>query len=146
MAMKSIHYKFKKINISPLIQANILKSVYSNSHIIYVNHIKLIWEITLQPTPLSQEYLIRMTYKSTNRPYVKIIEPELQSYNNEKIPHLFSDGSLCLFRYKYNEWNPSMRIADTIIPWTALWLYYFEIWCVTGIWYGGGEHPKSKNG
>jgi hypothetical protein len=29
-------------------------------------------------------------------------------------------------------------IADTIVPWTAEWLVHYEIWLVTGEWYGGG--------
>jgi hypothetical protein len=23
----------------------------------------------------------------------------------------------------------------------VLWLYYYEVWLVTAIWLGGGEHP-----
>jgi hypothetical protein len=36
-----------------------------------------------------------------------------------------------------------MRIADTIVPWLILWLFYYEIWHVTGEWKGGGVHPPS---
>lgn len=35
-----------------------------------------------------------------------------------------------------------MRIANTILPWTSLWLYYYEIWLGTGKWEGGGDHPE----
>ena len=34
-----------------------------------------------------------------------------------------------------------MWIADTILPWTSLWLYFYELWHATGQWLGGGEHP-----
>jgi hypothetical protein len=27
------------------------------------------------------------------------------------------------------------------VPWTALWLFYFEEWLVSNEWKGGGEHP-----
>lgn len=36
-----------------------------------------------------------------------------------------------------------MRLDQTIVPWTALWLYYFEQWLVSGDWHGGGQHPES---
>jgi hypothetical protein len=38
-----------------------------------------------------------------------------------------------------------MNISDTIIPWISEWLYYFEFWCITGEWYGGGKHPTKKD-
>lgn len=34
-------------------------------------------------------------------------------------------------------------IADSIIPWTQEWLYFYEIWLATGNWCGGGHGPKS---
>lgn len=34
-----------------------------------------------------------------------------------------------------------MRIDQTVVPWTALWLFYFEDWLASGEWKGGGQHP-----
>jgi len=31
-------------------------------------------------------------------------------------------------------------MGRTILPWTSLWLHFYEIWLVTGVWHGGGEH------
>ena len=31
-----------------------------------------------------------------------------------------------------------MKIATSIVSWLVLWLYYYEIWRVTGEWLGGG--------
>ena len=39
-----------------------------------------------------------------------------------------------------------MSIADTIVPWTAEWLVHYEIWLVTGEWYGGGDWPPRRAG
>jgi hypothetical protein len=36
-----------------------------------------------------------------------------------------------------------MSIAD-IIGWIALWLYYYEVWLITGNWLGGGHEPNSS--
>jgi hypothetical protein len=35
-----------------------------------------------------------------------------------------------------------MMIANTIVPWSVLWLFYFEDWLCTGEWSGGGVHPE----
>jgi hypothetical protein len=33
-----------------------------------------------------------------------------------------------------------MRIDQTIVPWTAVWLFYFEEWLTSDEWKGGGVH------
>jgi hypothetical protein len=43
-----------------------------------------------------------------------------------------------------DEWRNWMRIDQTIVPWTALWLFYFEDWLVSDLWKGGGEHPAES--
>ncbi|MBP8931241.1 MAG: hypothetical protein KBG46_08165 [Paracoccus sp.] len=40
------------------------------------------------------------------------------------------------------EWNPSMSIAKTTVPWAARWLACYELWEATGRWHGGGRHMK----
>lgn len=34
-----------------------------------------------------------------------------------------------------------MRLDLTVVPWTSLWLFYFEDWLDSGEWRGGGMHP-----
>ena len=36
-------------------------------------------------------------------------------------------------------------IADTIIPWVIEWIYFYELWKITGAWKGGGDHPTAKD-
>ena len=43
-----------------------------------------------------------------------------------------------------NLWDYNDDWSDTLIPWTSLWLYYYEIWIETGEWVGGGKHGKKK--
>ena len=71
---------------------------------------------------------------------------------DEKIPHTYERNyidknkqivRLCLYYPKYGEWKNYMYIADTIIPWTIEWLYYYEMWRITGEWLGGGIHNES---
>lgn len=63
---------------------------------------------------------------------------------NKEPPHLYPDGSLCLFYPPGLEWRPTMYVAEMIIPWAAEWLFFYELWLVGGHWYGGGRHAASK--
>ena len=38
-----------------------------------------------------------------------------------------------------------MRIDQTIVPWTALWLFYFKEWLASDDWKGGGIHPEGDD-
>lgn len=97
----------------------------------------------LQPTARSDKYTIAIYYTFKKSPIVKVLAPELVSnFKNEPIPHIYSGKHLCLYMPKYKEFKYSDLISDTIIPWTSLWLYYYEVWHVTGDWEGGGEHPN----
>jgi hypothetical protein len=100
------------------------------------------WSGSLKPTEMSADYRIRICYKLGTRPEVSVLEPQLRGSSDGKpIPHIFPGNYLCLYQPRYREWLPTMFIADTIIPWAALWLYYYEVWHATGDWLGGGEHP-----
>lgn len=41
-----------------------------------------------------------------------------------------------------DEWDHSMLISETIVPWTLDWLACYELWLMTGRWTGGGRHPE----
>lgn len=70
-----------------------------------------------------------------------VARPALVTRPGDQIPHRYSDNSLCL--HLVNEWNAGKIISRTIVPWIAHWLFHYEIWLITGDWYGGGVHPKS---
>jgi hypothetical protein len=52
----------------------------------------------------------------------------------EKPPHIYEDPgrangwSLCLYDPRAGQWGPDRPIAETIIPWTAEWLFFYEGW------------------
>lgn len=76
---------------------------------------------------------------------VFVVNPEIKYIENrKKVPHLYSDGSLCLHYPNYNEWSFRDSWVETLIPWTSLWLFYYEIWKETGQWLGGGIHGKKN--
>jgi len=102
----------------------------------------LIWRGRIQPTLLCRSYLVEIElHHHIYSPIIKVIDPPLEKRDGKIIPHLYKEGTLCLHRPKNKHWVPGMSIADTIIPWTSLWLYYYEEWHRTSIWHGGGEHP-----
>jgi len=98
----------------------------------------------ISPSTISSTYTFTLNYRLQSNPRVRIIEPQLEKPDGRNPPHLYSDGSLCLYYPKYYEWKSTMLIGETIIPWTSLWLFYYEIWLVTGAWFGKGEHPTSN--
>ena len=99
----------------------------------------MIWTATLQPTPLSREYTVQISYRPSSIPQVKVLS-QLPTRPGEPLPHIYREGFLCL--HKVGEWTRDMLIADTIVPWTCEWLIHYEIWLAIGEWYGGGEEPN----
>jgi hypothetical protein len=102
------------------------------------------WTDTIQPTAISRSYTVRITYDRRRYPKVRILAPTLESRPGESLPHVWSDGSLCL--HVEEDWTPDMLIVNTTVPWTSEWLIHYEIWKGTGTWYGGGEWPPRRYG
>ena len=103
------------------------------------------WDIELQPSPLSQKYITRITYTLRDLPKVEIVKPLLILRSGAtRIPHTYLGPRPCVFLPTTNEWNGTKLIAQTIIPWTIAWLYFYEVWLVTGEWIGRGIHPNKR--
>lgn len=97
----------------------------------------------LQPTSRSITYTVQIVYHLGDKPNITLLSPKIEkNFNGEMPEHLYSEERLCLYRPIYGEFKPSDFISDTIIPWTSLWLYHYEVWHITGDWLGGGEHPR----
>lgn len=139
--------KSKRLSIA--VQNVIINKKYRNI-IITRNKKPIDIKIKLQPSIESKEYIIRIIYKKlTERPKILL---NINQIDNEKarIPHIFKDikigsnvyKSLCLYQ-KY-EWNNTHSITE-IIPWISEWLYYYELWCITGEWLGGGHKFRKKD-
>lgn len=106
---------------------------------------KLTWRGQLKPTPASRVYTAALSYKRREFPRVRIVHPVLETRGGS-LPHVYIEGHLCLFLPSAYEWDASMFLADTIIPWAAEWLLFYEIWLATGEWLGGGAHPQPGRG
>jgi hypothetical protein len=100
------------------------------------------WSGPIRPTDVSATYIVTILYRLSRHPRVFVTAPQLESRLDAEIPHRHGDGSLCL--HLPDEWNSTMSIAETIVPWAALWLYHYEMWHATGEWLGGGAHPRLR--
>lgn len=99
-----------------------------------------VWRGTLQPRQFSPKYRVAIRYKLSSSPTVNVISPTLAP----RPPHVWKDGTLCLYYPKEKPWQKDMLLAETIIPWTALWLYYYELWLDTGKWLGPSSHASDS--
>ncbi|WDE02378.1 hypothetical protein [Thalassomonas actiniarum] len=112
------------------------------------------WEGILKPTPFSREYRVVIKYTLSHPPVCIVKDPDLSALaEDRKIPHTYQNQTgikgtqLCLYlpvikkKNKVSEWQPTMFLADTILPWASVWLFYYEFWLHSGVWDGGGvEH------
>lgn len=108
---------------------------------------RLTWCFKAQPTPLSRIYSAKLDFKQGDAPSVFIVDPNITKLaGSRKIPHIYHNPvSLCLYLPRKQQWHGGLRLDKTIIPWTNLWLYYFEEWLATDEWKGEGEHPDTSN-
>ena len=93
-------------------------------------------------TNVSPVYKIELTYNYGNHPMVWIMDPSIPY---ESAIHMYADNSLCLYDWREQSWKESYHLYDTIIPWTAEWLLYYEIYKMTGKWIGrSASHDGAK--
>lgn len=116
-----------------------------------------IWEGELRP--VSETYRVRVVDQrgfddgriicAARWPSVRVISPALSRRSeapDQSVPHLYGahdnarGAELCLFYPTDREWREHMLMAESIVPWTVEWLFYYEMWHVTGEW-GGEEAP-----
>ena len=91
----------------------------------------------LQPTVASRTHTVRLTHHHGEHPQVDVIEPKLGLRPDaDQLPHVYYGDHLCL--YYCGEWNDSLRLARTVLPWASEWLLHYELWLATGAWHGGG--------
>ena len=109
----------------------------------------LFWMGKIKPTPLSREYDVALIYSDSQVPKVWVLGDSLQKIDDAGFPHKYDVDvknnmvQICLYRYR--EFTKDKFLANTIIPWTVEWLYFYENWLATGEWCGGGEHPGQSS-
>ena len=95
-----------------------------------------------------QTFVVEINYTLGDRfPWVRVLRPALRErpdFKDGPLPHVYWRGDkpfLCLCDPEQDDWNPAMAISQTTVKWISEWLYFYEIWSMTGNWLGGGRHP-----
>lgn len=114
------------------------------------------WEGELRP--ISQSHRVRITdHRGLDDgrivfvgrwPSVRLLTPinPRAKTPDKPVPHIYGrhddprGTDLCLFHPASRDWTDGMLLAESIVPWAAEWLFYYEMWHVTGMW-GGEEAP-----
>ena len=101
----------------------------------------------LTPREASPQYQVQIILMPHKYPEVRVLSPQIL----KSAPHLWPNGSLCLFNPRDRKWKHQELIAQNLIAWASLWLYFYEGWLGTGIWFGpesphGDEGKHSFNG
>ena len=131
--------KQKIINLA--VQQLMLRKQFPDAHC-RVSRSELTWVGILTPSPLSRSYRVRLRHSLSESPDVEVLDPKLERRDGKLPEHLYTGERLCLYQPRTGEWNSTMLLSETIIPWTSEWLFHYEIWLAIGEWCGGGTHPK----
>lgn len=106
------------------------------------------FEFSIKPTPISEEYRILFIEFIGHNPYVYLLYPMFPEIESGRfpVPHIYSHKAqrLCLTFPDYLEWKRGTTLPNTYIPWTILWLYYYEEWLYSGEWKGSGLEPDDS--
>ena len=137
------HYTYLEL----MKQSRDVEANYDNVKILFKNG-KCSVVLELKPTYYSKKYTVscdaQVGLETVNIFVRKPDIIQMGKKENIHVPHTYSDGSLCLFYPKMGEWWYTYKWSETLIPWTSLWLYYYEIWVQTGKWIGKGKHVRKK--
>lgn len=109
---------------------------------------QLTWTWQAAPSALSRIYTLHVEFKESGTPKVFVDQPDLIALaEGRRLPHVYSESptQLCLYLPSSGEWHGSLLIANTVVPWATLWLYFFEEWLVSDDWKGGGVHPNEDD-
>jgi hypothetical protein len=128
-----------------------LKSLYPDSTCRSSRGV-LEWLGRLQPSELGRSYSVSIRYEVGATPQVNVVSPSLREIADgghsvgRRLPHVYSNAGdpLCLFFGK-DEWNSCKLLARTTVPWTSLWLEFFEVWAATNTWEGSGAPLSPRN-
>ncbi len=136
-------FKFRNANRErPLAQIASVRAAFPGLNYRVTRQGGVEWNGRLRPTDDSPWYVIRILHALDRAPRVWVLSPPL----TPNPPHVYASDSnrLCLYWPEEWCWTPKHSLATTIIPWAALWLYFYEVWQVTGEWLGPSSHHQGE--
>jgi hypothetical protein len=99
----------------------------------------------ITPSEHCNTYRIEIRLNRGDVPMVRILEPRIPSEIYRRV-HIYRNGTLCLFDPRERPWSNRDNLHETVIPWTAEWLVYYELFLISGEWHGPeaphGDQPK----
>ena len=90
-------------------------------------------EGVITPSEGCASYVVKISYARGSIPRVKIKHPQITP---SSAIHMYGDGTLCLYEPRETPWKLSNNLHETIIPWTAEWLVFYELFLLHGKWLG----------
>jgi len=96
----------------------------------------------ITPSKGCASYRIVISYEQDGVPRVKIREPQITPSSTI---HMYDNGALCLYKPAETPWKLSDNVHEKIIPWTAEWLVFYELYLMCGKWLGP-EAPHDLTG
>jgi hypothetical protein len=94
------------------------------------------------PTDQSPAYRVEIKYIPWCAPDVRIIEPKISFTPSA---HMYQSNNLCLYDWREQPWQKNWHLHETVVPWTAEWLIFYELLLLTGKWHGkASDHSYIK--
>lgn len=81
--------------------------------------------------PRKYPYKVKIQYRKHNHPAVYVLEPEITTTK-----HRYKDGSLCIYKQSELRWREDLLVCNYIVPLTAMWLHFYELYLEIGRWLG----------
>jgi len=104
-----------------------------------LSHRHLECEGFITPSENCDTYRVAISYDQDGVPKVRIKEPQITPLASI---HMYRTGALCLYQPAEDPWKTSDNIHEKIIPWTAEWLVFYELYLMCGKWLG----PEAPHG
>lgn len=96
----------------------------------------------ITPAEGCNTYTVKIDYVAGQKPKVWILNPKIRM-NSET--HVYADGSLCLYYPPESPWKHTDNLHAKILPWTAEWLVFYELYLIKGEWLGkSAPHPMPR--
>jgi hypothetical protein len=95
----------------------------------------LVCEGEITPSEHCATYTVNVSYKNGGIPTVRIRRPQIPRVSWGRV-HIYREGSLCLYDHREHPWRWNDNLHEKIIPWTAEWLVFYELFLMCGKWLG----------
>jgi hypothetical protein len=144
------NYGARPLNLA--VQANAIRSGWPGFNVI-ATPCRLVATGAMKPSPLSRTYAVRVEYVLAEAPKTFVETPKLTrraDAPDDEIPHTYDAQIIgkerpCTF-FPPADWNSTLKLSRTVLPWLASWLVDYELWHATGVWSGGGvSHSRRIN-